>query len=168
MRRHLLTAFGLGTLPRAPGTWGSLPVAILFAVLMVTTTTSNTSIVLLILLIGASVVTIWFGQWAAEHWGRRDPPELVSDEVAGQSLVFLCLPWGDRILDDHPLVFVAIAIVGFLLFRLFDILKPFPIRLMEQLKDGWGVLMDDLLAGLIAGLLLWLLVWGVGLGITSG
>lgn len=168
MREPLLTAFGLGKLPRAPGTWGSLPVAVLFAFLMLFTSNWLTSVSLLILLLGASAVTICFGRWAAEHWGRPDPQAVVSDEVAGQSLVFLCLPWGDRILDDRPVVFIAIAILGFILFRLFDILKPPPIHILEQLKNGWGVLMDDLLAALMAGVLLWLMVWGVGSTIGSG
>ncbi|MAB82935.1 MAG: phosphatidylglycerophosphatase [Phycisphaerae bacterium] len=159
IRSTLLTVFGLGRFPRAPGTIGSLPVAIAFVLLMLFASEWVTNIVLLLLLAAASIVTIALGAWATEHWGRSDAEEIVSDEVAGQALTFLCLPWGMQRIDDNPIMIIGIGIVGFVLFRIFDILKPPPINGLQSLRDGWGVLMDDLVAGLFAGGLLWLLVW---------
>lgn len=161
VRSTALTVFGLGRFPRAPGTVGSLPVAIAFVLLMLFTSEWITNIALLLLLATSAIVTIAFGAWATEHWGRTDAEEIVSDEVAGQALTFLCLPWGMRTIDTNPILIIGIGIVGFILFRIFDILKPPPINGLQDLRDGWGVLMDDLLAGLFAGGLLWLLVWQI-------
>jgi len=87
--------------------------------------------------------------------GKTDPPEVVVDEFAGQALtlVFTCA------LTNPPVL--AATIGGFLLFRLFDIAKPWPIRKLEKLPQGWGILADDLLAGVYAGiaLLIFLKLW---------
>jgi len=156
VQRHLLTAFGLGTLPNAPGTWASLSIAVLYPICVLTINSWFANLLMLLLLAGASIATVLLGPWAEEHWGRSDPPQVVSDEVAGQCLVFLCLPWGDVILQDAPLLCITYAIVGFVLFRVFDIFKPPPIGLLQHLHGGWGILLDDLLAGLLAGAGLWL------------
>lgn len=81
--------------------------------------------------------------------GETDPRNVVVDEVAGQLLSF---------------VFVApldwqLALAGFVLFRLFDVLKPWPVHLAERLPRGWGIMADDLLAGLYAATGLWALAW---------
>ena len=157
MQHQLLTGFGLGILPRAPGTWGSLAVAMLFPATALLLDSWIANLLMIALLIVFSFATVRFGPWAEQHWGRSDPPEVVSDEIAGQSLVFLCLPWGDVVLQEAPLLCILYAIVGFGLFRLLDILKPPPIGLLQHLREGWGILLDDLLAGLLAGLGLWLL-----------
>tara|TARA_Y100000589_G_scaffold27325_1_gene22804 strand:+ start:12293 stop:12784 length:492 start_codon:yes stop_codon:yes gene_type:complete len=156
MRERLLTVFGLGTLPRAPGTWGSLATTLLFTATILFIDSWLANLFMIALVIVFSVATVRLGPWAEQRWGRSDPPQVVSDEVAGQSLVFLCLPWGDVLLHAAPLLCVLYAIVGFGLFRILDILKPPPIGLLQHLPHGWGILLDDLMAGLLAGLGLWL------------
>ena len=76
--------------------------------------------------------------------GKKDPCEVVADELAGQAVVFLFVPASGY---AHPLI---VAAGGFVLFRIFDILKPWPIRKLEKLPKGWGILADDLLAGVYA------------------
>ncbi len=140
----LATWFGTGFLPKAPGTWGSL-VALPFALVIQTLAGQFT------LLIG-SVVVFGIGCWAAEVYiqqtGRRDPREVVIDEVAGQWLTLAMVP-------VSPLAYG----LGFVLFRLTDILKPWPISWLDKnIKGGVGVMVDDMAAGVYAGLALWLIV----------
>jgi phosphatidylglycerophosphatase A len=99
----------------------------------------------------ASVIALGIGIWACGAYvrasGKDDPSECVIDELAGQWLACAFAPlslWG-----------FALA---FILFRLFDIAKPWPISAMERLPGGYGVMMDDMLAGLVAGLLVLLAV----------
>lgn len=153
----IATAGGLGYLPKAPGTWGSLAgvvVYILFAprygryihVFGLSTLLWNSAFLAVI-----AVLIAFLGVWSAHRVVRfaenKDPQFVVIDEVFGQFLA--CL--------------VALAPVnwkylglGFILFRLFDIWKPFPARQAESLPGGWGVMADDWIAGIYAGLGLWL------------
>jgi phosphatidylglycerophosphatase A len=81
--------------------------------------------------------------------GKTDPGEVVTDEFAGQALTYLVVPFLLPVeLSIKQCCFVAGA--GFVLFRLFDIVKPWPIRRLEKLPAGWGILADDLLAGIFA------------------
>jgi len=82
--------------------------------------------------------------------GRKDPGSVVIDEIAAFFVVFACVP-----------VSWETGILGFLLFRLFDITKPWPVRRLEQLPEGWGVMADDLMAGLYACFVLLFIVWGI-------
>jgi phosphatidylglycerophosphatase A len=133
------TWFGVGRLPGAPGTWGSLvalPLAWILAVLGGP-----------LWLAAAALVVLAVGLWAAESYergtGRADAPEVVIDEVAGQWIALLFVP-------PDPVHYG----LGFLLFRAFDILKPWPISWAERrLPGGWGVMADDVLAGAFAALL---------------
>ena len=128
------TCFKIGHLPIAPGTWGSLAAVIgwwlwlqyldplVFIVLIIT-----------IFIIGVFAINIIIG-----HTGENDPSRVVIDEVSGQWLGLLMLPDG------------ALYIAGaFILFRFLDILKPWPIRQLERFPKGWGVMLDDMLAGLM-------------------
>jgi len=85
--------------------------------------------------------------------GKTDPREVVADEFAGQALTFLAIPFltGGAV---SPRQIWVITALGFMLFRLFDITKPWPIRKLEKLPKGWGVLADDLLAGVYAAIAL--------------
>ena len=100
--------------------------------------------VCLLCLISVAVLT---SDLSGKLLGRRDPSEIVIDEVAGFSvtLFLLSLSWLNLLL-------------GFLLFRLFDISKPFPIRRLERVKGGFGIVLDDLLAGIYANLALRLIL----------
>jgi phosphatidylglycerophosphatase A len=154
MKRMLTSCFGLGRLPIAPGTWGSLPVAIIFG-LMCRLHLSDLaiSIVMAALALAGSIVCVKFAPAAIAATGKNDPGEVVADELAGQAVTFLAILFLS--LDTFSIGQIYItAVLGFLLFRLFDIAKPWPIHKLEKLPKGWGILADDLLAGVDAGIVL--------------
>ena len=134
------TWFGAGLLPKAPGTWGSLA-ALPFAWAM--TMWGGPSVLAI-----ATLLVSVFGWWVADLYVRRtgvtDPGEVVIDEVAGQWLTLLAVP-------PDPILYL----VGFILFRVFDIFKPWPVGWADrEIGGGLGVMVDDLLAGLYAALCL--------------
>jgi phosphatidylglycerophosphatase A len=170
-RRLLGSALGVGRLPKAPGTWGSLATVLLVALLLgaaaggyrweglirgATVTEGDPGpglqdhvlygMVLLLLVMAISQQCASLGRWATVDWGREDPGPFVLDEVAGQLLALVpVLPGPPRLLD---------LALGFALFRLFDITKPFPCRRLEKVPRGWGIVADDLAAGVYAAVLL--------------
>jgi phosphatidylglycerophosphatase A len=91
--------------------------------------------------IGITAIGIWSANVVEEQWGK-DSYRVVIDEIAGMCLSLLFIPINEKSL-----------LAGLVLFRLFDIAKPFGIRQLEKLRGGWGVMFDDLLAGLYANLL---------------
>ena len=164
MRRLAASCFGLGRLPLAPGTWGSLPPAIIFALMCHFGAPSIIiSIVMAALILGGCVICIKYAPAVIAATGKTDPREVVADEFAGQALTFLAIPFltGGAVSTRQIWVITAL---GFLLFRLFDIVKPWPIRMLEKLPKGWGVLADDLMAGVYAAIALHIGIrlWTVG------
>lgn len=139
------TAGGIGYSPVAPGTLGSLLALLLLWVLPFSSL--GWALVLLIV--------VGFGTWAAGRaervLGRKDPSAIVIDEIAGMFLSMFALPRSLRLL-----------LAAFVVFRLLDILKPFPIRQSQALSGGLGVMLDDLIAGAYTLALLWglLALWG--------
>jgi phosphatidylglycerophosphatase A len=148
--------WGVGYLPVAPGTWGSLVgVGIFlgwqllrvrfFDIYRVNSASANslwtTFSILLVIVI--SLVGIWSGTRVEKLTGRKDAGIVVVDEVAGQLITLFVLPYA--LSWDWPLI-----LAGFLLFRLFDIWKPFPVRRFESLEGGLGVMADDIAAGFYA------------------
>ena len=130
----IATCFKVGYLPLAPGTWGSVFAILLWWVLLKDLNTYIFGVVIIIfLLIGIVVSNIIIDQS-----GDHDPSHIIIDELVGQWSALFLLPEG----------FFNIAI-SFILFRFFDIIKPWPIRLIEKLPKGLGVMSDDLTAGLI-------------------
>lgn len=142
-----LSVGGLGFLRPAPGTWGSLPPALLAAVLAAARVSPTVQAVVAgTFLMVASVICLLWGGYAEERFGRKDAAEVVADETAGVSVpVLLAVGHGGGVM-----AFAA----AFLLFRLFDVVKPWPARPSETLPGGWGVLADDLVAGGYAALAL--------------
>jgi phosphatidylglycerophosphatase A len=139
----IATWFGSGLAPMAPGTWGSLA-ALPFA--WVLSACGGTS-----LLAAATVLIFFVGWWASSRvtaaTGASDPGYIVVDEVAGQWLTLLAAP-------PEPLSYLA----GFLLFRLFDITKPWPIRWADRnIPGGLGIMVDDILAGVFSLVILMIL-----------
>jgi phosphatidylglycerophosphatase A len=122
----------------------------------------------LLLLIALAFTGVWAAGKAAEFAGGGDPQHVVIDEVAGQhiTLILPLIPVAMPHLAAHMdfsdyAIYSALSLLnwkyllaGFLLFRLFDIWKPFPIRKLEQLHGGWGIMADDWLAGVYAAILL--------------
>ena len=143
----LATCFKIGHLPIAPGTWGSLAAVIGWWLLL----QFLDPLVFIVLIITIFIIGVFATNIIIDHTGEKDPSRVVIDEVAGQWLGLLMLPDGT--------VYIAGA---FILFRFLDILKPWPIRQLEQFPKGWGVMLDDMLAGLLTLCLIqgvsWLLV----------
>jgi len=142
------SAGGAGLLPGAPGTYGALVAAACYVAAALVVPEPARTIVIAAAFLGACAATIAIGPWAERHWNRRDPQQVVLDEVAGLFLVVLCYRVGS---------IWQVAIWGFLAARLFDILKPFPARRCERLPHGWGILLDDLASSVHAIALLYAL-----------
>jgi len=154
MKRMLTSCFGLGRLPVAPGTWGSLPPVIIFGLMgLFGTPPAIISNVMAALILAGGVVCVQFAPSAIAATGKSDPGEIVADEFAGQAVVFLFNPFltAGTVSAGHIWM---IALAGFVLFRIFDIAKPWPIRRLEKFPAGWGILADDLLAGVFAWIVL--------------
>lgn len=129
----IATGLGLGYLPKAPGTWGSL-LGLPVHFILVQLSTQNYALALT----AVFVVGVLTSGMAEKIMDRRDPGLVVIDEVIGMLITLIGAP-------PTPLVMLT----GFILFRIFDILKPFPIRLIDQrLHGGVGIVMDDVLAGI--------------------
>ncbi|MHC4194636.1 MAG: phosphatidylglycerophosphatase A family protein [Planctomycetota bacterium] len=149
MQRLFTSCFGLGFLPIAPGTWGSLPPAVIFALMChLGASAALISIVMCIFVLLGAIVCTKFAHVIIEATGKNDPSEVVADEFAGQALTFIAV-----FTTGTDAILITTA-AGFLLFRFFDILKPWPIRRLEKLPKGWGILTDDLLAGVYAAIAL--------------
>jgi phosphatidylglycerophosphatase A len=138
----LATVGGLGHAPIAPGTFGSAAGVALYWVTRHWSTPSQ-----LVLILVVSVVGTWAATKAAAHFGREDPGQVVIDEVAGQ-LVTLALTGAG----------LTAVIVGFLLFRILDIIKPYPANRFERLHGGLGIMADDLMAGVYGCIILHVLM----------
>jgi phosphatidylglycerophosphatase A len=164
VKRLLTSCFGLGRLPLAPGSWGSLPPAIGFGlVFYFGGSPLGAFLLMLAFFIAGAVICLKLSDAAVAATGKADPNEIVVDEIAGQSLTFIIFTF---IFSAPASVsqIVAIVALGFFLFRLFDTIKPWPSYRLEELPAGWGILADDLMAGVYAGLALvffvklWILV----------
>ena len=138
----------------APGTWGSLPPAIVFGVLMgVGVPHVVVVIAMAVMTVVGSASCICCTSAAVAAAGKKDPGEVVVDEFAAQALTFFAIPLLlPRFLSGWESFLFALA--GFLLFRVLDIAKPGPIRKLERLPGGWGVLADDLAAGVVSAIIL--------------
>lgn len=132
------TWFGAGLLPKAPGTFGTL--AALPMAYLVCVAGGMAGGLIILLFMGISV---WAGGRAERLLDRRDPPEVVVDEVAGFMVSLFLLP---------PTWFFLVG--GFVIFRIMDIAKPFPIRRIERVPGGAGILLDDVAAGIYTNALL--------------
>ncbi len=167
LRHALLTVCGLGLLKPAPGTWGSAPPLILVLLLLWAGSAAwmvNAALILVAVVFAVSCVT--FGRWAERHFHARDPRQVVADETVGQCVALMLLPWREVVDGDGWAWNITLAATALVAFRFFDILKPPPIGALQRLPEGWGILLDDVLAGLYAlGLthaLAWLLWPSVG------
>lgn len=158
MQRLLTSCFGLGWLPVAPGTWGSLPPAIVFGLMChFRVSPAIVSIVTATLMLAGSFVCVMFAPAAIAATGKDDPGEVVADELAGQAVTFLVSPFLALGTASAGQVWTVTA-AGVVLFRVFDIAKPWPIRIFEKFPKGWGILADDLVAGLFAWTVLQILI----------
>jgi phosphatidylglycerophosphatase A len=143
----IATFFGIGKLRPAPGRWGSAATVLLWAALAYALPPALRTPVAL----GLTLLVIAIGIPAATRVSRafqkKDPQFVVIDEVAGQLLTLVAVPLSWKTL-----------LGGFILFRAFDILKPPPIRQLERLPEGTGIVLDDVAAGLLAFVVMHLLL----------
>lgn len=154
LRLALVTAFGLGLLPGAPGTWGTLLGVLLHGLVVVLLPAGVQTAALVLCLLAVSALNVILAPWAVDYWKCKDPGRFVLDEVAG----YLIVP----ILFRHGALW-QLMLAAFLLFRLFDIIKVPPARQIDRnMQSGWGILLDDLVSGAYAALALHGLLW-VGL-----
>lgn len=149
---RLITTFGLGHMRPASGTWGSLPPVVIAGVLFALDAGPDAqpwlyySILVAILLL-FSAACIIDGDAAEARFGEKDPSEVVADETAGQCLSLLAILPSNVDTRWHALTLVAVAFVSF---RILDIIKPPPAKGWQRIPGGWGILIDDLVAGLYA------------------
>jgi phosphatidylglycerophosphatase A len=133
------TFFGIGRLHPGPGTWGSAVTVLLWAVLAHGLTPSLRTPIAIALAVLVTLIGIPAATQVARASGGKDPQIVVIDEVAGQLIALIAVPLSWQ-------TFLA----GFILFRAFDIVKPPPVRQLESLPEGTGIVLDDLAAGLYA------------------
>lgn len=156
---------GVGYLPLAPGTWGSLLALSYYLVLRLVVfgrfSNSNDTLDVhpifvtgeLLMLGAVSALGVWAASRSERLLNLKDPGKVVIDEVAGQLIALLAVP---LVIDDFWLAWFLLA---FILFRFFDIIKPYPARRLESLRGGLGIMADDWIAGIYAALVLALMVW---------
>jgi phosphatidylglycerophosphatase A len=133
------TLFGIGRLRPGPGTWGSAATIVLWAALDDLVAPSLRTPLALTIAAAVVLTGIPAATRVARGTGTKDPQFVVIDEVAGQLVALIAVPLGWK-------SFLA----GFILFRVFDILKPPPVRQLEALPEGAGIVLDDVAAGLYA------------------
>ena len=139
----LATAFGAGYAPVAPGTFGSAAGLVLWWLLPQSTAVQLAAIVIVFAL-GS-----WSGSVAERHFQRTDPGHVVLDEVLGMQITLFLNPVG----------WVG-ALIGFLLFRVADIIKPYPANRLEALHGGFGIMADDAMAAVYSNIALRLVLMG--------
>ncbi len=146
------TGFFIGTVPFAPGTFGSLiglPVCFLLSRLNLL----QSVIYILVFILFA----IGIASAAEKILKQKDPGQIVIDEIAGLMVTFAGLPFN-----------LKTALAGFVIFRIFDILKPFPIRILERrVGGGTGVVLDDVLAGVYGNLIIRLVIYITGINVSE-
>ena len=159
--RLVATAGGLGYIPFAPGTWGSLAGVLIYTVLLHGASPYSALLyyrrgslhaepliaAITMASLGISIAGIVAAYRVCVETGQSDPQHVVIDEVSGQLLTY--------ILAVTPPNWKYL-LLGFILFRVFDIWKPFPARQAESLPGGWGIMADDWVAGIYAALGLWI------------
>lgn len=140
--KFLASGFYSGLSPVAPGTMGTI-VASVLAFIWLQRYEINLPLVVVLTIIG-----IMISHWAEDIYGEKDSPQIVIDEWAGYFISMVGLG-------------VNMLVPAFILFRIFDILKPPPIRNLQQLRGGIGVMIDDVLAGIMANLVIRLVLFFV-------
>ena len=146
----LASAFGLGLMPIAPGSFGALLGVGMHLAIVRFVAEAHQQGALIAGFLAVCVVHFMLTPWSQKHWNDTDPGNFVLDEVAGYLVVPLLIKTG-------PLWFIVVA--GFLLFRILDIIKIPPARQIDQnIHDAWGILLDDLVSGLYASGIVYLAV----------
>jgi phosphatidylglycerophosphatase A len=136
----IASCFYIGYIPGAPGTYGSL-----FALLIISQFNIITQNIALIFFI---VLGLIFSTLMEKHTGKKDDQRIVIDEFVGTLITFYFV---------EPRL--SYLVVGFILFRLYDIYKPYPIKKIQKLPSGWGIMLDDILAGVYVRIVLQVIIF---------
>ncbi len=137
MVRLLATCFYIGYLPLMPGTWASLAALSIYYLLR------DHHLLYVGLTLFLLIVGFWVSTKAEDELGSKDPKEIVIDEFSSQLLVFIFIPFN-----------LINLFLGFLLFRMLDIFKLPPIKKLECLPKGWGIMLDDIAVAIFVNLIL--------------
>jgi phosphatidylglycerophosphatase A len=137
---------GVGYLPLAPGTFGSLVGVGIFWLLV----RANLAVIVIAIL-AVTFAGIWAGSRVEQVSGRKDPGKVVVDEVAGQMIALLPLALSAR-------WSTGLVILSFILFRFFDIVKPYPANRLQELDGGMGIMFVDLVAGVYGAVVVLIVV----------
>jgi phosphatidylglycerophosphatase A len=159
LKMLIATACGLGFLRPAPGTWGSTPpCALAWLMLLAGLDVGWVTLAMAVTTLFGFFGSLFIGGYAERRFGKKDPSQVVIDEVGGQALTLLFLPAFAVTGFWHATLTIG---AGFVLFRIMDILKPPPAFVLQRLKGGLGIVIDDLLAGLYAAVILQLALYGL-------
>ena len=140
----IATCAYVGYAPFAPGTCGSaIGLAVFYVVRRSGSMTGEIATIIVLLAVG-----IWSATEAEHYFGRRDPGPVIIDEVVGMLITLALIPVG-----------IAGAMTGFVVFRVLDVVKPWPARRLESLPRGFGVVTDDVMAAMYGNLAMRALVW---------
>lgn len=138
---YFTSAGGLGYLPKAPGTWGTIGAVMLYVPMSMLPRWAY-----VVTLVTLMVLAMWASHKAQQQLGEEDPQFIVIDEVVGYLTAMAFVP-----------VTLGYVIAGFVLFRLFDIWKPQPVKFFDKMGNGFGIVADDVAAGAYA--LTLMLIW---------
>lgn len=148
MHRALAFGFGSGLIRPGSGTWGSVLALALWWPL----TGALSSVAMMVFLLAAAVAGIWICQRTVDELGVPDHVGVVWDEIVAVWIVLWALPEG-----------LWLSALGFVLFRVFDVVKPWPIKILDaRVGGGFGVMLDDWVAALYAIVMSWIVWWAVG------
>lgn len=146
------TGFGTGYCPIAPGTAGAIFATIIWWILSLILPLPHSLLIATTLLVVVfTILGVWSSGIVESIWGE-DPSRVVVDEMVGVWIPLLVVSDGN----------IYYGLLSLALFRLFDIFKPLGIRKMEAFKGGWGIMLDDILAGIYSLILVWVLRWLIG------
>jgi len=140
--------FFTGYIPVAPGTWASLLAVLIWLIIPV-----NLLFIKILLVVCLFIIGIIVAGLSERYSGTIDPSYIVIDEVAGMWLALLLFPQ-NQASNRLPLIFLT-----FCIFRLFDITKVFPINKCEKLPGGFGIMLDDIVAGIFTAIVMNLIIW---------
>ena len=144
----IATVAGLGKLRPGPGTWGSALAVLTWFLISQVISPELQCGALILLSLAVIAIGIPAATKVASAYGNKDPQNVIIDEVAGQWITLIAVPVAWKSL-----------LVGFILFRGFDIFKPPPIRRIETLPGGFGIVLDDVAAGIYASIMMHLLLY---------
>ena len=145
LARLISTGLGIGYFPIAPGTMGALAILILYWIMPPISTRELLIIIFVLTIVGIYSATLTEEEVKQKLGSEKgvDPKIVIIDEIIGMLIALVAIPKTAKY-----------VIAAFFLFRVFDIVKPYPIRKIEKLPTGWGIVFDDVMAGIYANLLL--------------